>query len=387
MMTFTKKHFNVVLTVLVLFALSGCGGRTTSISIQTWIDAPRLNTTYASGETVDIVLHATDHSNGSISAVAVFIGDELLVTLANGEANTSLVTFNFSYLPPGPGEYVLEAVAQNGSGTWGPPVSTTFEVAGPIVALPADEVLPEPIPEEPIDTTCEDRAEVVSQSLTDGQTFNAGDGFSQTWTLRNSGTCTWNADYRIAFSAGANFTGSTVPASIGQTVSPGGQLTIPVDLVAPNNPGNYLWAWALQDSSGGEVPLDTAGLDGIHMQFIVAVPTAVPPTNTPIPADTQNPVIIELEWSPTQPFEYYAVSFHVFAQDNVGVTRIELYFVRDGDAIGAPLHVCDFTSTCDYTHTNGFPWGFYKYFAIAYDAAGNQVSSFQQTVQILEELR
>lgn len=116
-------------------------------------------------------------------------------------------------------------------------------------------------------------------------------------------------------------------------------------------------------------------------------PIPPPPTTPPPPPDTERPVIIELEWSPISPQEDSTVSFNVLARDNVGVTRIEIYFVRQGSANSSPIHTCKNSVECTYDAANGFPWGTYSYYAMAYDAAGNQVSTFTQTVVVQQVVK
>ena len=116
-------------------------------------------------------------------------------------------------------------------------------------------------------------------------------------------------------------------------------------------------------------------------------PVPPPPTTPPPPPDTERPVILELEWSPISPQEDSTVSFNVVARDNVGVSRIEIYFVRQGSANGGPIHTCNNTDVCTYDATSGFPWGTYSYYAIAYDVAGNQVSTFTQTVVVQQVVK
>ena len=128
------------------------------------------------------------------------------------------------------------------------------------------------------------------------------------------------------------------------------------------------------------------------------IPTSVPPTSTftpvpplpttpPPPPDTERPVILELEWSPFSPQEDSPVSFSVVARDNVGVTRIEIYFVRQGSAASGPIYTCNNTDVCTYDAGNGFSWGTYSYYAKAYDAAGNQVNTFTQTVVVQQVVK
>jgi YVTN family beta-propeller protein len=73
--------------------------------------------------------------------------------------------------------------------------------------------------------------------------------FRKTWRLRNTGTCTWDPSYRLAFLGGERMSG---PRSLplGETVQPGGEIELSVKLIAPAGTGSYQGEWQLSAPNG-----------------------------------------------------------------------------------------------------------------------------------------
>jgi len=68
--------------------------------------------------------------------------------------------------------------------------------------------------------------------------------FPMTWRMRNAGTCTWDPSYRFTFLAGERLRGPhSLP--LGETVPPGGEIELSVNLIAPAEPGTYRGEWQL----------------------------------------------------------------------------------------------------------------------------------------------
>ena len=99
------------------------------------------------------------------------------------------------------------------------------------------------------------KALFVSETIPDDTEFASGEAFTKSWTFKNIGTCTWNTDYKLVFATGDAMSG---PASVNlvSAVVPNAQVTISVDLTAPNDPGTYTGYWKLQaddDEQFGQV--------------------------------------------------------------------------------------------------------------------------------------
>jgi len=106
-------------------------------------------------------------------------------------------------------------------------------------------------------STCSDDSEFVADmTVPDGTQFAPGTVFQKTWRVRNSGTCTWDASYRLAFLAGDRMSGPRSaplgdldlgPDSPGlyPAVQPGDEIDLSVMLIAPASGGIYRGQWQL----------------------------------------------------------------------------------------------------------------------------------------------
>jgi hypothetical protein len=96
-----------------------------------------------------------------------------------------------------------------------------------------------------------DRGDFVRDvTIPDNTTFEPGEEFTKTWRLRNTGTCTWNANYSIVFDSGEAMGGpASAPLTTG-TVAPGEEVEVSVNLRAPEEEGNYQGFWMLRNQAG-----------------------------------------------------------------------------------------------------------------------------------------
>ena len=105
--------------------------------------------------------------------------------------------------------------------------------------------------------TCTDDSEFVSDvTVPDGAPFEPGTVFRKTWSIRNSGTCSWDVGYRFMFLSGDRMAGPR-SAPLGSldrhyessplfpTVRPGEEIELSVTLIAPSQEGTYLGEWQL----------------------------------------------------------------------------------------------------------------------------------------------
>jgi len=88
------------------------------------------------------------------------------------------------------------------------------------------------------------KAQFLGETVADDTVFGAGESFSKTWTLKNSGSCSWNTSYRLAFLSG-DALGGAASVNLAAAVAPGQQVTLSVDLQAPAQAGTYTGYWAL----------------------------------------------------------------------------------------------------------------------------------------------
>jgi len=93
------------------------------------------------------------------------------------------------------------------------------------------------------------RAEFVTETIPDNTVLNLGESFTKTWTFKNTGSCTWNTNYKLVFASGDAMSG---PASVNltQSTAPGAALVVSVPLKAPAAAGTYTGYWSLQAEDG-----------------------------------------------------------------------------------------------------------------------------------------
>lgn len=95
---------------------------------------------------------------------------------------------------------------------------------------------------------CYDAALVTDVTIPAGTKFNPGDTFDKTWRLKNTGTCDWNADFKITY-VGGNIFGSDT-TQIRQRVWVGNTGDISLQMVAPNGSGTVNSNWQMATNTG-----------------------------------------------------------------------------------------------------------------------------------------
>ncbi len=103
-------------------------------------------------------------------------------------------------------------------------------------------------------STCIDAFTYVTDlTVPDGQIVTPNTVFTKSWYITNSGNCTWNSKYKIAYDSGSNV-GSAKTFSIlqdGYYVKPGESITVSATLVAPNEKNtDFTTYWALENDKG-----------------------------------------------------------------------------------------------------------------------------------------
>ena len=89
----------------------------------------------------------------------------------------------------------------------------------------------------------------ISETIPDDTEINVGADFDKSWRLKNTGTCTWNTNYKIVFAEGDKM-GGLSSQNLTQAVAPGEQRDIVLDLKAPNTAGTYKGYWKVVDDKG-----------------------------------------------------------------------------------------------------------------------------------------
>jgi uncharacterized protein YkwD len=119
----------------------------------------------------------------------------------------------------------------------------------PTVSPTSDPLTPSPTP------SCRDSAVFVEDvTVPDNTRLDAGEKFTKTWKLQNTGSCAWT-DYTIAFVSGDKMEApDSVPVAETEVSS---TVEVSVDLVAPSEDGAYTANFELHNAEGESILLGT----------------------------------------------------------------------------------------------------------------------------------
>ena len=89
----------------------------------------------------------------------------------------------------------------------------------------------------------------VSEYPLDGVTFKPGETFTKRWRFKNTGTCTWNSNYKVVYYSGDDFEGVQT-SKLANNTNPGEVLDITYNFTVPTKTGSYYTLFKLQDDEG-----------------------------------------------------------------------------------------------------------------------------------------
>lgn len=176
--------------------------------------------------------------------------------------------------------------------TWtASPTATDFQGASPSPAA-TTKVPFFAQPTSPGSVSCNDASFITDVSIPDNTELDPGEEFIKTWRLRNDGTCSWTADYSVAFVSGNELSGKTT--FLPGTIAVNQNLDISVKMKAPLTAGEYSGYWTIRNENGVSFG------DLFYVQIVVSSsatktftpgPTATAgATQTPLPA-TPSPTL------------------------------------------------------------------------------------------------
>ena len=96
----------------------------------------------------------------------------------------------------------------------------------------------------PPDPNCA-KASLVSENPPDGVLIKPGEYFWKTWTLKNTGTCTWTPAYSLVFWSG-DLMGGLTSYPLDDDIAPNEQKEISIYLKAPDTEGTFTGYWRLK---------------------------------------------------------------------------------------------------------------------------------------------
>ena len=126
--------------------------------------------------------------------------------------------------------------------------------------------LPAPVVQVQV-APCYSAAFIEDVTVANGTEFSAGQDFTKTWRLQNTGSCTWNTGYQVVFDNGDHLSG---PDSINltNTVYPGQTVDVSVGLRAPSDAGTYEGFWRLQAPDGTSFGVGSSNVD-FNVEIVV----------------------------------------------------------------------------------------------------------------------
>lgn len=89
---------------------------------------------------------------------------------------------------------------------------------------------------------------VSDLTIPTGTEMTAGETFTKTWRIKNTGTCTWTRDFKFTF-VGGDLLGSDT-TKIRQVVGPDGTMDFSLDMTAPGTTGQVSTAWQMASDTG-----------------------------------------------------------------------------------------------------------------------------------------
>ena len=272
-----------IIFLFVLAMISACAPTSAennglSNAPQAWFDAPLPGTIHVPPNPCLVVAHGA--SPAGIAQFELTINGANALALPSTDTSGSLVTLTQDCGVTEPGEYFLQLRAQDNAGNWSAYAETSLIIeGGTSTSTPA-----------PASADCIDKLDVVSESPLQKSHMLPGQQFTKTWTIQNTGTCVWNADYRFVFTGGPSPSEGGSPMSVsldlpfGSLVSvpvpPGQQVIIPLPQTAPLTDGWYVGAWNLVAPNGGKTPITFGGGDSMpsmYADIVVQAGTPTPP--------------------------------------------------------------------------------------------------------------
>ncbi len=94
---------------------------------------------------------------------------------------------------------------------------------------------------------------VADVTYIDGSTVNANEEITKTWRIKNAGSCTWGANYKLVFIRGEQMNGPSPAEVISSPVAPGGSVELSIPLKAPAINGSHFGVWQLYNAAGKPV--------------------------------------------------------------------------------------------------------------------------------------
>lgn len=100
---------------------------------------------------------------------------------------------------------------------------------------------------------CDSLTYVADVTVPDGTIMSPGQDFLKTWRVKNTGACPWGAGYVLTYGGYSNRMAGQFVA-LTEVIQPGQEVEVSVQFKAPDQAGEYLSAWTMQNPQGVTFP-------------------------------------------------------------------------------------------------------------------------------------
>jgi hypothetical protein len=185
-----RPRLFVFILVLFLIIQTGCNLPSSLGGVSVWIDVPLNGLIFPDVQEIKIEGHAS--SPAGIDHVEIWINDTLLTSSPDLSVEGDLVNFHTAWAPSDVGEYTIQTIAFNASGTASRPDSVRVTFGGgaptpvsgcptplgggptPVSCLPAESGCPTPVGGGPTPVSCVTAVASVTPLITDTPTSVPG---------------------------------------------------------------------------------------------------------------------------------------------------------------------------------------------------------------------
>lgn len=228
------------LFVGLVLSLSACGAPAASVRPVVEVIAPANGARITQGERIG--LRVSGAASAGIDRFEARLGSTVLMSVPVAEAPWAASAV-LNVLPPAAPNVTLSIYVIDRAGVSSDPVFFQVSVApgaaSPVPAATAVAGSP---------GCAANSAFVADVTIPDNTLVAAGQAFTKTWRLRNSGPCAWDLGYTFVFvdrdALGAPPSVLVGPAATGATFE------VSVPFVAPVTAGTYTSTWQLRNPDG-----------------------------------------------------------------------------------------------------------------------------------------
>jgi Ig-like domain from next to BRCA1 gene len=232
--------------------------------------------------------------------------------------------------------------------TTSPEAQSLIETAAgpaPTATTPTTIEPPPPSPTTTISSpaataTGENRAEFVADvNIPDGTVFAPRQSYTKTWRISNTGQTTWTTGYALIFIDG-DLLGAEAVVPLPKEVTPGKEVDVSVDMVAPEQAGTYISYWKMKTPDGKIFGFGTSGSEAIWVKITVQAGAAALGTaeTTPV-ASSESAVQVELSVDNPTVSSTCPHTFTFTAQLVLSKAATVTFALEAGDTTGNPIRV------------------------------------------------